>query len=50
MIMKKRSRGGCGLEQQIVQKENELIVLLGRNPEDVTRGRSDEFYRVARRP
>ena len=27
------------LEQQIVQKENELSVLLGRNPEDITRGR-----------
>jgi multidrug efflux system outer membrane protein len=27
------------LEQQIVQKENELGVLLGRYPEDVTRGR-----------
>lgn len=27
------------LEQQIMQKENELSVLLGRNPEDITRGR-----------
>jgi multidrug efflux system outer membrane protein len=27
------------LEQQIVQRENELSILLGRNPEDITRGR-----------
>jgi outer membrane protein, multidrug efflux system len=27
------------LEQQIVQRENELSVLLGRNPEDIARGR-----------
>jgi outer membrane protein, multidrug efflux system len=27
------------LEQQIVQRENELSVLLGRNPEDIMRGR-----------
>ena len=26
------------LEQQIVQRENELSILLGRNPEDITRG------------
>ena len=27
------------LEQQIVQQENALSILLGRNPEDITRGR-----------
>lgn len=27
------------LEQQIDQKENELSILLGRNPEDITHGR-----------
>ena len=27
------------LEQQIVQRENELSILLGRNPEDIMRGR-----------